>query len=145
MYKLTASTLAMALLAGCLDSTAATETGAAPSKPLTRTAQKLADGTCGARLLHDSLIESEVAYGSFCPVPEALRTPHADGSLPSDRYGAPVVYQTWTTSDGDCEPRAWAIANVVAHAGCFKPAALARFRWTFDSAYKVPPFFDGGM
>ena len=140
MYKLTVSTLALALLAGCQEYAPA----ATAAEPV-RDHRMQPDGTCKATLIHDSLIERYVPYGSYCPVPESLRTPHADGSLPADRYGAGVAYSTWTTNDGNCEPRAWAIDNVVNVSMCLKPHVVAANRWMFDSAYKMPAVLTWGM
>ena len=136
--------LSLIILAGCQNATSATDSKpSAPVLPLTRTAQKLADGTCGARLVHDSLVGNYVPYGSWCPVPEALRTPHKDGSLPDSQHRAGVAYQIWETNDGNCEPRAWAISNVVTVAWC--PKHPENFRWMFDTAYKMPNQITYGM
>ena len=128
--------LTILALAGCQSATSAADTGSAPSIPLTRTAQKLADGTCGSRAIHDSLVATYAPYGSYCRVPDALRTPHKDGSLPDSVHGAGVAYTTWTTNDGDCNPRAWAIDNVKHVSACWKHPE--NFRWMWDTAYKMP-------
>lgn len=133
--------LAIIALAGCQDATSSQDaapaiTPAAVTAPADHRMQP--DGTCRGNLIHDSLVETYVPYGSYCPVPQDLRTPHADGSLPADRYGAGVAYSTWTTNDGNCEPRAWAIANVVNVAACLKRPVLERNRWMFDTAHKMP-------
>ena len=105
--------------------------------------RKQPDGTCKATLIHDSLVEKYVPYGSYCRVPDSLRTPHADGSLPDSVHGAGVAYSTWTTNDGNCEPRAWAISNVVNVSACWKRPE--NFRWMFDTAYKMPAILTYGM
>lgn len=116
--------LGLLALAACQENNPA----AAPSDP-----RMQPDGTCRANLIHPTLVESYVPYGSFCPVPAELRTPHKDGSLPAAQYGAGVAYQTWETDYGDCEPRAAHVSNVVAHAACLRPEVLAVHRWLYES------------
>ena len=128
-------------LAGCQDATSSQD--AAPSHAPAAVAanpdhRMQPDGTCKATLIHDSLVEKYVPYGSYCRVPDSLRTPHKDGSLPDSVHGAGVAYQTWTTNDGNCETRAWAIDNVVNVSACLKPRHLRLYRWLFDTAYKMP-------
>ena len=140
--------LILIALAGCQDATSSQD--AAPSHaPAAATApmdhRKQPDGTCKATLIHDSLVEKYVPYGSYCRVPDSLRTPHKDGSLPDSVHGAGVAYSTWTTNDGNCEPRAWAIDNVVNVSACLKPSTLELHRWLFDTAYKMPNTLTWGM
>lgn len=130
-------------LGGCQDATSSTPQAPAPATPLSRTAQKLADGTCGARLVHDSLVGSYVPYGAYCPVPEDLRTPHKDGSLPNAQHGAGVAYMTWTTDNGDCAPVAEHLGPVTVTAWC--PKKPENFRWMYDTAYKMPNEITYGM
>lgn len=125
----------LALLAACQESSPT----AVPADP-----RMQPDGTCRANLIHPSLVAEYVPYGSFCPVPAELRTPHKDGSLPAAQYGAGVAFQTWETDDGDCEPRAAHVSNVVAHAACLKPAVLEVHRWLFDTAYVMPDTMSWG-
>lgn len=130
--------LSLLALAGCQEYAPA----ATAAEPV-RDHRMQPDGTCKATLVHDSLVAYYVPYGSYCPVPESLRTPHKDGSLPAAQHGAGVAYSTWTTNDGNCEPRAWAIDNVVNVSWC--PKHPENFRWMFDTAYKMPTVITYGM
>lgn len=112
-----------------------------PARPTTRQAQKLADGTCGARFIHDSLISEYVPYGASCKVPADSMKAHEDGSMHADTYGAGVAYQTWITRDGDCDPREWAIDSVKNFAACLRNPP----RWMYDSAYRIPRIVTWGM
>lgn len=140
--------LILIALAGCQDATSSQD--AAPSHAPAAVAanpdhRMQPDGTCKATLIHDSLVATYVPYGSYCRVPDSLRTPHKDGSLPDSVHGAGVAYSTWTTNDGNCEPRAWAISNVVNVSACLKPRHLKLYRWLFDTAYKMPNTLTWGM
>ena len=98
------------------------------------------DGTCRANMIHPSLVSEYIPYGARCQVPRDSMRPHRDGSLHDSTYGAGVAYQTWTTSDGNCEPRAWAIDNMVNQAACLKDPP----RWMYDTAYKMPAILTWG-
>lgn len=129
------------ILVGCQDATGSGPS--APNTPLTRTAQKLADGTCGARLIHDSLVSTYVPYGAFCPVPDSLRKPHKDGSLPAAQHGAGVAYMAWTTDNGDCNAGAEHMGPVTITAACWKHPE--NFRWMYDTAFDAPDTAYYGM
>jgi hypothetical protein len=61
--------------------------------------------------------------------------------LLESRYAPVSAYMTWETNDGDCEPRAWAISNVVSHAACLK----APPRYLYDTAGRMAPVQMWGM
>ena len=142
MHKYIAILLALSL-AACQD---ATGSGAQP-EPTTpqmvtrKAATMLPNGTCGSRLIHDSLISAYVDTSMVCMVPADSMRPHADGSNHSNRYAPVTAYTTWETNDGKCEPRAWAISNVVHHAACLKDPP----RYLYDTAGRMAPVMTCGM
>lgn len=140
--KLIAIVILALTLAACQDATSSVPAGPTTPQMVTRkAATMLPNGTCAARLIADSLISAYVDTSMTCFVPADSMRRHADGSMHSDRYAPVGAYMTWETNDGNCEPRAWAISNVVSHAACLK----APPRYLYDTAGRMAPVMTWGM
>lgn len=97
--------------------------------------------SCRADFIAPALIDSYVVYGASCQIPSDSIRLHKDGSGHATEYGAGVAYSTWDTNDGNCDPRAWAISNVVHHAACLRNPP----RWLYDTAYATPDTMSWGL
>lgn len=135
--------LAIIILAGCQNATSsAPQAGPTTPQMVTRkAATMLPNGFCAARMVHDSLISAYVDTSMVCMVPVDSIKPHKDGSAHATKYAPVTAYTTWETNDGNCEPRAWAISNVVHHAACLK----APPRYLYDTAGRMAPVQTWGM
>lgn len=135
--------LSLIALAGCQEATSSTpQAGPTTPQMVTRkAATMLPNGSCAARLVHDSWVSAYVDTSMVCFVPADSIRPHADGSTHATKYAPVTAYMTWETNDGNCEPRAWAISNVVSHAACLKNPP----RHLYDTAGRMAPVQTWGM